>query len=132
MGFARGGDFLNTTVNRIKDLIEETGLTVRELAEAANCSKSAMQRYISGERDIPTYVITGLADLFHVHAAYLFGWVDDRNYTIEKQPAASIEDNELDENKKALMRLVRNCSDEDAGRLLQIMQLFLDNAKQGN
>lgn len=122
---------MNTTVNRIRELIEETGLTVRELAEAAECSKSAMQRYISGERDIPTSVVTGLAAVFHVHAAYLFGWVDDRNYTIEAQPAASMEDNELEENKKALMRLVRNCSEDDAGRLLQIMQLFLDSEKQG-
>lgn len=123
---------MNITLERIERLIEETGLTVRELAASANCSKSAMQRYIAGERDMPTSVINGLADAFRVHPAYLFGWVDDRNYTIEKQPAAPIEDDELEENKKALIQLVRSCSEESAGRLLQIMQLFLESEKQGN
>lgn len=121
---------MNTTIDRIKKLIEETGLSVRELAEAADCSKSAMQRYISGERDIPTSVIVGLANVFHVHAAYLFGWVDDRNYTIEK-PAAQVEGDELTESKKALMQLVQDCPEDKAARLLQIMQLFLETEKQG-
>lgn len=121
---------MNTTVDRIKKLIEETGLSVRELAEAADCSKSAMQRYIAGERDIPTSVICGLANVFHVHAAYLFGWVDDRNYTIEKKPAAQREGDELTEDKKALMQLIHDCPEDKAARLLQIMKLFLESEQQ--
>ena len=123
---------MSITVDRIKKMIEETGLSVRELAEAADCSKSAMQRYISGERDIPTSVITGLANAFHVHAAYLFGWVDDRNFTIEKRPATPGEGDELTENKKALMQLIQDCPEDKAARLLQIMQLFLYSEKQEN
>lgn len=123
---------MSITVDRIRKMIEETGLSVRELAEAADCSKSAMQRYISGERDIPTSVITGLANAFHVHAAYLFGWVDDRNFTIEKRPATPGEGDELTNNKKALMQLIQDCPEDKAARLLQIMQLFLYSEKQDN
>ena len=123
---------MSITVDRIKKLIEETGLTVRELAEASDCSKSAMQRYISGERDIPVDVITGLSKAFHVHAAYLFGWVDDRNFTIEQKPTTPATGDELSANKKALMQLIEDCPEDKAGRLLQIMQLFLDSEQQEN
>lgn len=128
MLFAREVIILNITLTRIKELTDESGLTVRELAAAADCSKSAMQRYIAGERDIPTSVINGLANAFNVHPAYLFGWVDDRHYTPEtKNKPTTLTDSELTDNKKALMRLVRDCPEEKADRLLQIMQLFLDN-----
>lgn len=123
---------MSITLDRIGKLVEETGATNRELAETIGCSKSAVQRYLTGQRDMPLSVVVGFARAFNVHPAYLFGWVDDRNYTIEKQPAAPVEDDELEENKKALMQLVRNCSEESAGRLLQIMQLFLESEKQGN
>lgn len=121
---------MNITVNRIKELIEETGATVRELAEAADCSKSAMQRYIAGERDIPTSVISGLAGAFNVHPAYLFGWVDVKNYNPDEKKPATGEGDELTEEKTALMQLVLDCPEDKAATLLQIMKLFLDNEKQ--
>lgn len=123
---------MDITLTRIEKLVEETGATTRELAEAVGCSKSAIQRYLTGQREIPTSVISGLANAFGVHPAFLFGWVDDRHFHIEEKKPVPPEGNELSANKRALMQLVQNCSDEDAARLLQIMQLFLDNAKQGN
>lgn len=107
---------MKITVERIKELVEDTGTTVRDLAEAAGCSKSAMQRYISGERDIPTSVISGIAKAFHVHPAYLFGWVDDKNYTVDKakQPVQD----ELSEVKQALIELVESLSENEAAVLL--------------
>lgn len=121
---------MDITLSRIEKLVEETGATTRVLAEAVGCSKSAIQRYLTGQREMPTSVINGFAKAFNVHPAYLFGWVDDRHFSIdEKKPAAS-EGDELSANKRALMQLVQKCPEEDAGRLLQILQLFLDNAKQ--
>lgn len=121
---------MDITLSRIEQLVNETGLTTRELAEAVGCSKSAIQRYLTGQRDIPTSVISGLAKAFHVHPAYLFGWVDDRYFAANIEKPATPEGDELSANKQALFNLVQNCPEEEAGRLLQIMQLFLDNAKQ--
>ena len=107
---------MNITVERIQKLVDNTGVTVRELAESAGCSKSAMQRYIAGERDIPTNIISGLAVAFNVHPAYLFGWVDDPRYSPDKtkQPV----ENELSEVKRALYDLIDSLSEGEAAVLL--------------
>lgn len=116
---------MTTTIDRIKKLIEETGATVRELAEAAGCSKSAMQRYISGERDIPTSVIIGLADMFHVHPAYLFCWVDDRNYNPDKEKPVAMTDDELSASKREMLDMIDSFTEEEAERMLQLLKLAL-------
>lgn len=111
---------MNITVQRIKNLVDETGITVRELAEVSGCSKSAMQRYISGERDIPTNVITGIAKTFKVHPAFLFGWVNDRNFTPNtKQPT----NGELSMKKREFIKRVEGMTDAQLERLEQILSL---------
>ncbi len=107
---------MEITVTRIKELAESKGSTIRELAETAGCSKSAMQRYLAGDRDIPTNVVVGLAEAFNVHAAYLLGWVDDKNYTPNKQKQP-VQD-ELSEVKRALIDLVEGLSENEAAVLL--------------
>lgn len=120
---------MNITLKRIEQLTEETGLTIRELAAEANCSKSAMQRYIAGERDIPTSVINGLANAFGVHPAYLFGWVDDRNYTPEEnKKARQIMIDELDclsDAHKELLIFAESIPEEKAARALEVLKLML-------
>lgn len=107
---------MNITVERIQALVESSGVTVRELAENAGCSKSAMQRYISGACAIPTTAVSGIASAFNVHPAFLFGWVDDPHYSPdnEKQPV----ENELSEVKRALIDLVEGLSESEAAVLL--------------
>lgn len=112
---------MNITVERINALIEETDLTVRELAEYAGCSKSAMQRYITGERDIPTSVINGLAEAFHVHPAYLFGWVDDRYYNIQETQPTLPNESELtadDNDINVLIQFYKGFSEEQRKELV--------------
>lgn len=118
---------MNLTIDRIKELIEETGLTVRELAEAADCSKSAMQRYIAGERDIPTSVINGLAAAFKVHPAYLFGWVDDKNYNPKKEARQIMIDelNYLSDAHKELFLFAESIPEEKAARALEALKILL-------
>ena len=119
---------MNLTIERIKKLIEETGLTVRELAEAADCSKSAMQRYIAGERDIPTSVINGLAAAFKVHPAYLFGWVDNKNYNPNKKEARQIMIDELkclSDAHKELFLFAESIPEEKAARALEALKILL-------
>lgn len=112
---------MEITVERIKELTESTGITIRELAEAAGCSKSAMQRYLASERDIPTNIIIGIAKAFNVHPAYLFGWVSDKNYIpqITKQPAQG----ELSYKKREFIKKVEGMSEAQIERLEQILAL---------
>lgn len=112
---------MNKTVARIQELTESTGITVRELADVAGCSKSAMQRYMAGERDIPTNIITGIAKAFNVHPAYLFGWVDDKHYEPNKQKQPT--NGELSIRKREFMQKVAKMSDDQLARLEQILDL---------
>lgn len=107
---------MEITVSRINELAESKSYTIRELAEIAGCSKSAMQRYLAGDRDIPTSVVVGLAKAFNVHAAYLLGWVDDKNYVPDKQKQPV--QNELSDVKRALIDLVEGLSENEAAVLL--------------
>lgn len=118
---------MNITVTRIKELVSDTGITVRDLADAAGCSKSAMQRYISGEREIPTNIISGIAGAFNVHPAYLLGWVDEKNYQPNKKARQIMIDEQdyLTDTQKELLAFVESVPEEKAGKLLQAMKLFL-------
>ena len=110
---------MKVTISRIKQLAESNAATIRELAEVAGCSKSAMQRYISGDRDIPTSVINGIANAYNVHPAYLMGWVDDKNYSSQKEQSTS----ELSIIKKEFIQKVEKMTDAQIERLEQILAL---------
>ena len=112
---------MELTVSRIKKLVEDNAVTIRELAEAAGCSKSAMQRYISGDRDIPTSVISGIATAFGVHPAYLMGWVDDKNYSLPKEEQST--ESELSIKKKEFIQKIEGMTDAQIERLEQILAL---------
>lgn len=60
---------------RIKEAIEKSGLTLMELQSKTGISKSAIQRYASGETDkIPVDAVKLLAKATNVSAIYLMGW----------------------------------------------------------
>ena len=113
--------YMNVTVSRIKQLAEDKSTTIRELAEVAGCSKSAMQRYIAGDRDIPTSVISGIANAFNVHPAYLMGWVDDKHYSLPKEKQST--ESELSLQKKQFIKKIENMTDAEIERLEQILAL---------
>ena len=112
---------MNVTISRIKQLAETKSATIRELAEVAGCSKSAMQRYISGDRDIPTSVVSGIAKAYGVHPAYLMGWVDDKNYSLPKKEQST--ESELSIKKKEFIQKIEQMTDAQIERLEQILAL---------
>lgn len=79
-------DALNSTVTeltndnildaqRIKNAVEKSGLTLYELQDRTNISKSAIQRYITGATDkIPFSAIEKLAKAIGVSPASIVGW----------------------------------------------------------
>ena len=60
---------------RIRSAIQEKGLSYSELERITGVSKSALQRYASGEtKKIPVDVIEKIASATGVSARYLMGW----------------------------------------------------------
>lgn len=58
---------------RIRNLREDRDLTQRDLAQHLNCTQACYSHYESGKRDIPTEVLSKLADFYGVSTDYLLG-----------------------------------------------------------
>jgi transcriptional regulator with XRE-family HTH domain len=58
---------------RIRNLREDRDLTQQDLANLLNCTQACYSHYESGKRDIPTEVLTKLADFYSVSTDYLLG-----------------------------------------------------------
>lgn len=109
----------------IKRFMREKGINAKELSKAIDVPYTTVLSWIKAEYYPRIDKIERMSEYFDCLKSDL---IEDK---AKEKPAAGDGD-ELSENKQALMKLVQNCSEEDAGRLLQVMQLFLDNAKQGS
>ena len=58
---------------RIKDLREDMDLSQADVANILHCTQAAYSYYENGKRDIPTDVLTALADFYNVSIDYLLG-----------------------------------------------------------
>lgn len=58
---------------RIRDLREDNNLKQKEVAVYLHCSQQVYSNYELGQRDIPTDILIGLSELYHVSVDYLLG-----------------------------------------------------------
>ena len=63
---------------RIRDLREDSDKTQEEVAQYLIMKRGVYQRYESGEREIPTWAVIKLADLYHTSTDYILGCTDRR------------------------------------------------------
>lgn len=72
---------------RLKQAIESSGFTYRELEEKTKISRSAIQRYASGATaKIPMDAISLLSEQIGVSPAYIMGWSDTDGNTHTPKP----------------------------------------------
>ena len=66
---------MNERSLRIKQLVEESGLSYLELEKKTGVKKSSLQRYASGATSkIPLDAIEKIAEAFEVDTRYILGW----------------------------------------------------------
>ena len=84
---------------RIKALVDGSGLSYQDLEKLTGIKKSSLQRYASGETSkIPLDVIEKLATTFNVSQNYLIGWDETKKAPDELM---------LTEGEKAFIKLLR-------------------------
>lgn len=76
---------------RILNLMQANNISYANLAEKTGCSKSALQRYFTGNtQKVPIDVIEKVAPALNVTAAYLMGWEEQdpafNNSILESSP----------------------------------------------
>jgi transcriptional regulator with XRE-family HTH domain len=63
---------------RIRQLREDKDLTQTEMASYLGCSQRIYSNYERGDVDIPTTILTKLADFHHTSTDYLLGRTDSK------------------------------------------------------
>ena len=102
---------------RIKALVDSSGLSYQELEKLTGIKKSSLQRYASGETTkIPLDVIEKLSVAFHVTQAYLMGWDEKENSPTELQ---------LSEGEKVLLDLFNRVPEDQQQLVLQMIRAAL-------
>ena len=95
--------------SKVLNLINQSNMTQKKLAETINITEATLSRYINGERDPKSEVVANIATALHTTTDYLLGVEDD--------------DTELSYPKisRILARNVVNFSIEQKNNLVKIL-----------
>ena len=96
--------------------VERSGKTQKEIAEILNVSPASFNNWIKGVKYPRIDKIEMLANYFKIAKSDLIE---------EKKETATENGNGLSESKRQLLALAESCSEEDAEKLLQMMQILL-------
>lgn len=108
-----------TVGQRIKQRRKELGMSADKLASRIGKDRSTVFRYEKGDiENLPLDILEPIAKALLITPQALMGWE-------EKEEAATKNDSSTSEAKQKLFELAENCSEEEASRLLQMMELFL-------
>lgn len=68
---------VNDVIKRLKECIEQSGLSYEQLEKKTGISRSSLQRYANGiTSKIPIDAIQTIAEALGVRAEYIMGWDD--------------------------------------------------------
>ena len=110
---------------RIKELRQEKGLTLEQVAKVVGVGKSTVRKWETGMiANMKRDKIASLAKALGTTPAYLMGWKDD---SIEKEVSPSVQ--ELTEGEKALLELFNLVPEDQQKLVLQMIRAALGNPK---
>ena len=82
-------------------------------------NRATIFRYENGDIErLPIDILEPIAEALLTTPQFLMGWEDEEKTATQK-------DSGMSEAKQQLLALAESCSDEEATRLLQMMELFL-------
>ena len=107
---------------RIKALVDRSGLSYQELEKLTGIKKSSLQRYASGvTTKIPLDVIEKLSKAFHVSQEYLMGW--DEKKESPSEPT-------LTEGEQVLLNLFRQIPEDQQRVFLEMGRVYANSLKK--
>ncbi len=102
---------------RIKALVESSGLTYQEIEKLTGIKKSSLQRYASGvTTKIPLDVIEKLSVAFNVSQEYLMGWDEKKDSPSEPT---------LTEGEALMLELFRQIPKDRQPEALDLLRVAL-------
>ena len=117
--YKKGGTELGTLYENIIALCNERGIKGGKMCTEIGMSKGILTDLKMGRQSgISAANAQKIASYFGVSVGYLLG-------EEQKKETVTQMDNGLSASKKQLLALAEQCSEEDAEKLLQMMQIFL-------
>lgn len=92
--------------DRLKELRTEKGLSLRDLAEEINTTKSTLSRYETGDGQPKQDIVEALADFFEVTTDYLFGRTNQKYFSMDETIAFHADGELSDEDQKMVRNLI--------------------------
>ena len=74
---------MNITAERIRETRIKKGYTLDDFASKTKISKTTLQRYETGSTTIKSNRLIIIADALDVSPAYLMGWENENNYSLD-------------------------------------------------
>ena len=113
------------TADRLREAMQKAGKTQADLVRETGIGKSNISRYITGRFDPKSDAVHKMAVALNVSEMWLWGCDVPMERPSETKKAAPKVGNGMSEAKAKLFALAENCTEEDAERLVQMMELFL-------
>ncbi len=108
---------------RIKELRQERGLTLEQVAQVVGVGKSTVRKWETGMiANMKRDKIADLARALGTTPAYLMGWVDAQK---DEEPITSPTKEELSEGEKALLELFNRVPEDQQKLVLQMIRAAL-------
>ena len=105
---------------RIKERRKALRMSADELGRRLGKNRATVYRYENGDiENLPIDILEPIATALGTTPQYLMGW------SVETKKAAADNGSGQSEAKAKLFELAENCTEEEAERLLQMMELFL-------
>ena len=119
-----------TIQERLKDLRVERGLTLEQLAEQTQLSKSALGSYEANEyKDTSHYALIKLAKFYGVTADYLLGLTETKNHSNADLADLRLSDDMIDLLKSGRIDTALLCelaAHPDFMKLLADIQIYVE------
>ena len=113
------------TADRLREAMRKAGKTQADLVRETGIGKSNISRYITGRFDPKSDAVHKMAVALNVSEMWLWGCDVPMERPAETKKAAPKDGSGTSVAKAKLFALAENCTDEDAERLVQMMELFL-------
>ncbi len=131
---------------RIKELRQEKGVSLRELAKYCDVSKSALGMYENGARCPKYETLEAIADFFNVDIQYLLGKsdikrpisyvmkdgvlveiIENPKYDVPQEKNNSPSEDDLSEGERMLLDLFRRVPEDKQALVLQMIRVALES-----
>ena len=110
-----------TIGSRIKNRRKYLKMSADELGKRLGKDRSTIYRYEKGDiENLPLDILEPIAKALETTPQYLMGWDEKMKKSTSKDGSG-----QMSKSKQQLLALAENCSEEEAEKLLQVMELIL-------